>query len=113
MDDKKPFPEIITSLPEADMPFEGIEAYLLQGEKQKVIFMSFDEDVEVPEHAHEEQWAVVLEGEIEVTIGGKTEVCRRGDTYYIPKDVVHSARVKKGYKDITFFNQRDRYKVKG
>jgi quercetin dioxygenase-like cupin family protein len=112
MDEKRMFPDIITSLPEADMPFEGIEAYLLQGENQQVIFMYFDEEVEVPEHAHEEQWGIVLDGEIHVSIGGETQVCRRGDTYFIPKSVKHSARVMKGYRDITFFNQRDRYKVK-
>lgn len=106
------FPDIITNLPEADIPFEGIEAYLLQGESQQVIFMRFEQDVEIPAHAHEAQWGVVLDGEIDVTIGGRTRTCRKGDTYFIPKDIQHSARIKKGYKDITVFNQRDRYRAK-
>ena len=106
------FPDIITSLPEAEIPIKGVEANLLQGENQQVIFMSFDRDVEVPEHAHEAQWGVVLDGEIEITIGGQARIYGRGDTYFVPKGVLHSARVKKGYRDITLFNQKDRYKAK-
>jgi quercetin dioxygenase-like cupin family protein len=107
-----PFPPIITDLPEADIPFEGLDAYLLQGEHQQVIFMAFEREAEVPEHSHEAQWAVVLDGEIELTVGGETHVYRRGDTYYIPKGAVHRAKVRAGYKDVTLFNQRDRYKTK-
>lgn len=106
------FPPIITDLPEADLPFEGLEAYLLQGENQQVIFMAFEEAVEVPEHSHEAQWGVVLDGEIELTMAGETKIFKRGDSYYIPAGVLHSARVRPGYKDVTLFNQRDRYKVK-
>ena len=74
--------------------------------------MSFEKDAEIPEHSHEAQWAVVLDGEIELTIGAQTRILRKGDTYFIPKGVEHSARVKQGYKDITLFNQKDRYKIK-
>jgi quercetin dioxygenase-like cupin family protein len=112
MSEESFFPEIITKLPEADIPIEGIKSYLFQGESQQIIFMSFDKDVEVPEHSHEGQWAVILDGEIELTIGDKTRTYRRGDTYFIPSGVTHSARIKKGYKDLTLFDQRDRYKVK-
>ena len=64
------FPEPIRNLPQADIPIEGITSYLLQGENQQVVFMSFDKDVSVPEHSHEAQWGVVLDGESELTIGG-------------------------------------------
>ena len=105
------FPEIITRLPEADIPIEGLDSYLLQGENQQIVFMSFDKDTDVPEHSHEGQWAVILDGEIELTIGGDTRTYRRGDTYFIPRGVKHGARIKKGYKDLTLFDQRDRYKA--
>ena len=112
MSSENPFPPIITNLPEADMPFEGLEAYLLQGENQQVLFMAFEQAVEVPEHSHEAQWGVVLDGEIELTMAGETKIFKRGDSYYIPKDVLHSAKVRPGYRDVTLFNQKDRYKVK-
>jgi quercetin dioxygenase-like cupin family protein len=107
-----PFPEIITSLPEADIPIEGLHSYLLQGENQQIVFMSFENDVEVPEHSHEAQWGVVLNGEGELTIDNRKHTFKKGDTYYIPRGVKHSARIKAGYKDLTLFNQKDRYKAK-
>lgn len=74
--------------------------------------MSFENDVEIPEHSHEAQWGVVLDGEIELIIDSKKFIFTNGDTYFIPKDVKHSARIRKGYKDLTLFNQKDRYKAK-
>jgi len=106
------FPEIIATLPEADIPIQGVHSHLFQGENQQFVFMSFENDVEVPEHSHEAQWGVVLDGEIELTIDGKKYTFTKGDTYFIPKDVKHSAKIKKGYKDLTLFNQKDRYKAK-
>ncbi len=73
------FPNIITDLPHADIPIEGLDAYLLQGINQQVIFMCFENAVEVPEHSHEAQWGVVLEGEIELTINGIMKIFRKGD----------------------------------
>jgi quercetin dioxygenase-like cupin family protein len=74
--------------------------------------MSFENDVEVPQHCHEAQWGVVLDGESELTIDGKKHSLTKGDTYFIAKGVKHSARIRKGYKDLTLFNQKDRYKAK-
>ncbi|MHC4544358.1 MAG: cupin domain-containing protein [Planctomycetota bacterium] len=106
------WPEIITNLPEADIPIEGLRSHLLQGQNTQILFMSFENDVEVPEHSHEAQWGVVLEGETELTIDSRKRTLGKGDTYFIPKDVQHSAKIKKGYKDLTLFNQKDRYKAK-
>jgi quercetin dioxygenase-like cupin family protein len=106
------FPEIITNLPEADIPIEGLRSHLLQGQNTQILFMSFENDVEVPEHSHEAQWGVVLEGETELTIDGRHHILGKGDTHFIPKDVQHSAKINKSYKDLTLFNQSDRYKAK-
>lgn len=106
------FPEIITNLPEADIPIEGLRSHLLQCENHQLLFMSFENDVEVPEHSHEAQWGVVLDGAIELTIDGRKHTLGKADTYFIPKDIKHSAKIKKGYKDLTLFNQKDRYNAK-
>jgi len=106
------FPEIIANLPGADIPIEGLRSYLFQGENGQFVFMSFENDVEVPEHHHEAQWGVVLDGESELTIDGKKNSFTKGDTYFIAKGVKHSAKIKKGYKDLTLFDQKDRYKAK-
>jgi quercetin dioxygenase-like cupin family protein len=104
------FPEIITSLPEADVPLEGVRAYLFQGEDKQLVFMTFADDVDVPEHAHAAQWGAVLDGEIELTISGETAVYRKGDTYFIPAGVPHRARIKGGSSVQDLFDQVDRYR---
>jgi len=109
---KKLFPEIIDRHPNADIPIDGLISKLIQAGDQQFVFMEFEEDVEVAEHAHNAQWGVVLEGEMELTIQGVPRTLSKGDSYYIEKDVVHSAKIKKGYKDLTLFDQKDRYKTK-
>lgn len=106
------FPEIITALPEADIPIEGLDTHLFQGEKQQMVFMSFSHQVDVSEHSHAAQWGVVLSGEIELTVEGKKTIYRKGDSYFIPANATHSARISSGYADLTFFDQKDRYKKK-
>jgi quercetin dioxygenase-like cupin family protein len=106
------FPDPIVNLPKADVPLEGVQAYLSQSEGHQIIFMEFSKDVEVAEHSHESQWAAVLDGRIDITIGGELKKLKRGDQYFIPKGVKHSAKVYAGYADVTFFNQADRYRRK-
>jgi quercetin dioxygenase-like cupin family protein len=106
------FPEIISNLPKADIPIKGLSAFLFQGEGQQVLFMEFSEDTAVPEHSHEAQWGSVLAGEIELIIEGEKSTLHSGDSYFIPANAQHSATIKAGYKDITLFNQKDRYQQK-
>lgn len=106
------FPKPILSLPEADVPLEGVKAYLSQSINHQIIFMEFEKDVSVPKHSHEAQWGIVLEGQIDLVIDGKLNTYSKGDRYFIPKGVNHSAFIYAGYSDCTFFNQKDRYMKK-
>lgn len=106
------FPDIITKLPQADIGIEKIKAFLFQGDNQQILFMEFDQETEVAEHSHEAQWGVVLDGKIELTINNQKHLYSKGDTYFIPSGVKHSAKIMKGYKDITLFNEKDRYNKK-
>jgi len=106
------FPEPIKSLPEADIPLSGLKAYLSQAENHQILFMQFSEDAEVPEHSHESQWGVVLQGKTDLTIDGVERTYSKGDRVFIPKGAKHSAKIYAGYADISFFNQKDRYKAK-
>ena len=109
---RDPFPDPIRKLPEAEVPLRGITARLSQSETHQILFMIFEEDIELPEHAHETQWGVVLEGEIDLTIGGRRATYRKGDRYLIPKGVKHSGRMHAGFAAMDFFDQPDRYRAK-
>jgi mannose-6-phosphate isomerase-like protein (cupin superfamily) len=109
---KNIFPAPIRNLPEADIPLDGIRAYLSQGQDHQLIFMQFEKDVDLPEHAHAAQVGFVISGRIELTIDGVKREYSKGDVYYIPQNVKHSGKIYAGYADITFFNEPDRYKKK-
>ncbi len=106
------FPEPIRNLPEADIPIEGIKAYLSQANTHQIIFMAFEKDVDLSEHSHAAQIGIVLEGQIDLTIDGKKKTYTMGDRYYIPDGVLHSGKIYAGYADITFFDEPDRYSMK-
>ncbi len=108
---KATFPEPILRLPEVDLPFPGAKAYLSQSYDHQIIFMEFDQDVVVPEHAHAAQYAVVLAGRIDMVIGGQAFSFSRGDTYFIPAGAPHSARIHAGYVDMTYFDEPNRYRL--
>jgi quercetin dioxygenase-like cupin family protein len=110
--DENQFPEIIRNLPKADIPLKGLSSYLFQGKEQQIIFMEFENGVEVSGHSHAAQWGVVLSGEIELVIEGRKTTLKKGDTYFIPAGAAHSAKIKAGYRDITLFDQKDRYQEK-
>jgi quercetin dioxygenase-like cupin family protein len=106
------FPKPVQNLPEADIPIKGLKAYISQADNHQIVFMQFAEETLVPEHSHESQWEIVLEGRVEVSIDGTKRVFSKGDRFFIPNEVKHSARVFAGYSAFAFFNQADRYKVK-
>jgi quercetin dioxygenase-like cupin family protein len=48
----------------------------------------------LPEHKHDhEQISLIVEGALELTVGGTTRTMRKGDVAIVPSNVVHSGRV--------------------
>ena len=105
------FPDLIRSLPRADIPIEGLKAHLLQGDDQQVLFMVFLQDAKASAHSHGSQWGTVLDGRMDLTVGGVERTCVKGDSYFIPCGVEHSAVIHAGYADVTVFEDVDRYKA--
>jgi len=107
------FPRFITDLPEADIQFKGVQAWISQGDNNQVVFFDIAASGEVTEHYHETpQWGVVVEGEMELTIDGETKVYREDDEYYIPVRANNSARFRSRCRTIDLFCEKDRYKPK-
>lgn len=103
------YPPLISSLPEADIPFDGVRGWLSQGADHQIVFFEIEAIGEVKAHKHGAQWGVVFEGEMELTIGGKTGIYRKGDSYFIPEGVLHSAVFKTKTYVMDFFADKNRY----
>lgn len=106
------FPTPIHNLPKADIPIEGLTAFLSQGKNHQIVFMEFDKDVDLPEHSHGAQAGFVLSGKIDLCIDGHRASYVAGDIYHIPADAPHFGRIYAGYADISFFADADRYQQK-
>ena len=109
---KNIFPKPIQRFPEADIPLDGVTAYLSQAETHQTLYMQFKKTVELPEHEHADQIGFILEGKIDLTINGERRTYTKGDRYHIPAGIKHSAIIYAGYADITIFMQADRYSIK-
>ena len=70
------YPDLVSSLPDADIPVAGVQGKLLQGEHGQVVFFDLAANAKVPPHAHGAQWGVVLEG-------GRDGVDHRGQDSYV------------------------------
>jgi len=105
------FPDFVRRLPEANLPFEGLKGWLLQGDSGQVLFNESAVELSVPEHSHGDQWGVVLSGRIDLTIGDRTRSYGRGDTYFIPAGVPHKAHICPGFRAVDYFADRCRYRA--
>ena len=106
------FPDFVRSLPEADLPYEGLRGWILQSDSGQVFFNESDIEMTVPVHSHGSQWGVVIDGKIELTIGGRAQTLTRGDTFFIPAGTLHQARIYPGYRAVDYFADPHRYRAR-
>lgn len=109
-----PYPDFMRAFPGLDVPFpdDVVETAVVRSDAGLVAFFTFLKDMELPAHSHGAQWGTVVEGEIELTIGGEMKLYRPGDSYSIPAGVEHGARIKAGTRVIDVFEEPDRYPIK-
>ena len=101
----------LTDLPEKEL-FKGFNARLVHTENMTISYVRIDAGAILPEHHHpEEQITNILAGQLEMTIGGETEVCNPGTTVVIPSNTPHSARALSACIALDIFNPvREDYK---
>ncbi|MBI5582613.1 MAG: cupin domain-containing protein [Deltaproteobacteria bacterium] len=112
MSEKTLYPPMIEKLPEIDIPVPGVQGRLFQGTEMQAVFFSVEGTGEIPPHAHQAQWGVVLEGEMELTVEGRVRRYNRGDSYYIPAGATHSIRILSPLKALEIFDEPNRYRTK-
>lgn len=84
----------------------------LAGEHTMVSYVEFVTGAVVPLHSHpHEQIGVVLEGEVEMEIGGERRLLHPGDAYVIPGGVPHSGVAPAGPARVldVFYPRREEY----
>lgn len=107
------FPEVIKRLPEADIQWKGIRAWILQGEKHQLVFFEMEPSAQAPEHFHPyDQWGLLIDGKMELTINGEARICKKGDEYVIPAQARHSAKFLSKSRVMDFFSEKNRYRNK-
>lgn len=110
-----PYPDFIKAFPGIDVPLpeDVVQTAAVRSDAGLVAFFTFLKDIKLPTHAHGAQWGTIVEGEIELTIGGETRRYVAGDSYFIPAGVEHSASIKAGTRAIDVFAEADRYALRG
>jgi len=83
----------------------GLTGYYAHGEQLTLGFIDILAGSDLPAHHHvHEQITYLVEGELEMTIGGNTILLTPGMYYVIPSGVTHSAVAKTDCKVIDVFN---------
>lgn len=74
-------------------PLPGIVMQSVIGGNLMANWVTIEPNREVPRHQHpHEQLGIMLEGELELTLGEETRLLRPGDAYTIPPNLPHGAR---------------------
>lgn len=80
--------------PEGRRLAPGVVLRPIWGERLMLVRVEMEAGAEVPRHSHpHEQGGIVLEGEMEFTIGDERRRVGPGDAYLIPGGVEHQVRV--------------------
>ena len=106
------YPDMINNLPDLDIDNPLVRGKLLQAEDKQIVFFELEAGGAVPPHSHGAQWGIVVEGELEFTIGGETRVLGKGDAYFIPDGIEHSVKVRAPSKAVDFFDEPARHRAK-
>ena len=73
--------------------FPGLRARIVHTERTSQSWVDLDAGATFPEHSHpHEQTVTVLEGALELTVSGETQVLQPGSVFVIAPHALHSGR---------------------
>lgn len=108
-----PYPALLRTLPSIPLPLAGAKGWLLQGAERQLVFFDLPAGARIPPHSHGEQWGLVIEGEMDLTVSGLTRRVKAGDWYHIPAGAEHTATFLTRVFVLDVFADRDRYRAEG
>ncbi len=95
--------EQLSDIP-ARQTFPGFFGKMVHGESSTLAFWDVKKGSTAPEHHHvHEQITYVLEGELEMKIGGEQYLLTPGSVHVIPSHVLHSAYARTDCRIIDSF----------
>lgn len=84
---------------------KGYKAKMIHTNQLTVMHVIAKAGYALPEHHHpHEQITNIIEGEFEMTVDGKTKVCKAGEVIVIPGNAVHSGIAVTDCRIIDVFN---------
>jgi len=107
-----PYAQFMKNLPQAAIPIQGVNGYILGSPTSQAVFLEIPAGTRIPPHSHGEQWGVVVSGELEFTLDGQTVKRGQGDSYLVPNGAEHSALMLTDCRIIEVFDVPDRWKPK-
>ncbi|MBO9523460.1 MAG: cupin domain-containing protein [Nocardioidaceae bacterium] len=105
------FPAFIERLTEADIPLETCRAFMVR-DRCQALFFELPAGSQSPDHTHGNEWGLVIQGQVDITIDGVTTSYGPGESYFVGEDVVHSVVNHPGLVGITVFEGTDRFTAK-
>jgi len=103
--------KVISEIPQREL-VQGIKGRYFHTNSTTVGFIDIDKGAILPAHSHiHEQTTQILEGQLEMTIDGVTQVLEPGIITLIPSNVVHGAKALTDCKVVDIFSPvREDYK---
>ena len=97
----KHYPKRIRALPKFDGPFD---AFKLDAENCNVLFASYPTGTVIDSHEHEtDNVGVITQGELILTVDGKTVRIPVGNWYHVPAHKEHAAKFEVETSEIEFW----------
>lgn len=106
-------PEFFDRFPRAETPFDTIDTALFTEGRGTLVFQTFKSVTAIPEHEHDAQWGVVLEGRLDLVIEGTSLSVGPGESYHIAPHRRHSAIAAAGTQLIDIFADAHRFRPRG
>ena len=103
--------KVISEIKERELA-KGIKGRYFHTNSMTIGFVDIEKGAILPAHSHiHEQTTQITEGQLEMTIGGVTQILEPGTITLIPANVVHSANALTDCKVVDIFNPvREDYK---
>lgn len=103
VDQEAKFPDFIDQFSEVKIPGSDAKLRVVGDSKGQVSFVRMSQASSVGLHSHDASWAMLVSGEMSVIMGDETFIAKAGDSWFVPKGVIHGGEALKESQMIEIF----------